>query len=649
MTSPRKRPRRPLTRREFIARAATLSAAAWAVPLTGRAGREAWAQTRGMVFDPSGTTLERTITTVGGDGPYFPLTFGPGWPIEVRTELAEARSGREDRRVALAAFLHLTDYQLVDCQSPARVEFFDRTADQPTDFNPVSAAQRPQEAFVPHVVEALIRRAGDVVRGPVTGRQVSFAIATGDNLDNIQTNELRWYMTLHDGGEFTPNSGSADVVESVQTFAEPEFYDPHYYHPEPIDDPRGDVYKDVYGFPDFPGAIDAIRNPIQAVGLPMPWYTAYGNHDALVQGNVEPNPLFESIAIGPLKVLAPGGAPGDFWRGLQNQDPGVVTHALASGVVRPVAADSERAFIDARAYIRAHLDSPATPGPVGHGFTEDNLDAGTLYYIFEVVPGIRGITLDTTSPATSEGSITPEQMAWLEARLVEVHSRYYDAGGAVATTGNDDQLVVIFSHHRPASMPLPSFDASQPLAGGAALVELLQRFPNVVLWVNGHSHFNRIVVHPHDDPVRGFWDITTSAQIDPPQQARILEVTDNRDGTLSIFTTIIDHAGPPQTAVGPYDLLGLAAIGRELSYNDYQGSAAGAIGESTDRNTELLVVAPFALPAPDGGSGGDSGGGAPAPPPAPPLPTTGAGLGAAAFGAAVAGAFALRDRGRERG
>lgn len=605
--------RLPMTRRNLLRRMALLSAAAWATPLVGRTGREAWAQTAGSVLDPRDTTLEASIMTVG-EGPYFRLGFGPGWPLMVRDDLAAPQSGRQDRRVSLAAVTHYTDFQLVDAQSPARVEFVDNSADPPSPI-PFGAAFRPQEALVCHVVEALVRHTRTVGRGPVTGRRVDCVVCTGDNLDNAQANEMRWFRTLMDGGTFAPNSGSAEVFEGVQSFDAPEFYRNEYWHPEDIDDLRGpDDYKRLYGFPSYPGLLDAAIGEIQAVGLPARWYSAYGNHDYLAQGNAQPNAAFEAIATGGTKVLGPppGFTGARFFDGLAAQDPGTLA-SIGLAPARPVEADQERSFLSPAEYIQAHLDSPASPGPVGHGFTEDNLDPLTLYYTFEVAPGVLGITLDTTAPAASEGAFGVTQAAWLEERLQEVHSRYFEEGGTEATTGNDDQLVIIFSHHRPSSInqtPVQRKRDMQPEQGlsGDQLLELLHRYPNVVLWVNGHSHFNRIEVHP--DPAGrtgGFWDITTAAQIDPPQQARILELVDNRDGTLSIFTTVIDHGAPPGTDGSRLDLLGLASIGRELAFNDFQSDVTSAIGEPSDLNTELLIRAPFDVASASGGSGGDGG------------------------------------------
>ena len=64
----------------------------------------------------------------------------------------------------------------------------------------------------------------------------------------------------------------------------------------------------------------------------------------------------------------------------------------------------------------------------------------------------------------------------------------------------------------------------------------------VVGWLNGHTHLNQILAHRRAGG--GFWEITTASCIDFPQQQQVVELVDNRDGTLSIFTTVLDHASP---------------------------------------------------------------------------------------------------------
>ncbi len=106
-----------------------------------------------------------------------------------------------------------------------------------------------------------------------------------------------------------------------------------------------------------------------------------------------------------------------------------------------------------------------------------------------------------------------------------------------------------------------------------------------------HSHRNRVTAHRRPRG-GGLWEINTASHIDWPQQSRIIEIADNLDGTLSLFTTMVDHAGP----VGDdHDLRtpqGLAGLSRELAANDWQDRTDTGLGERRDRNVELLVRKP---------------------------------------------------------
>ncbi len=91
-----------------------------------------------------------------------------------------------------------------------------------------------------------------------------------------------------------------------------------------------------------------------------------------------------------------------------------------------------------------------------------------------------------------------------------------------------------------------------------------------------------------------------ASHIDWPQQSRVLDLADNGDGTLSIFTTMLDHqAAPNPGRQASSSARRLASISRELSYND-PDSANGedgrsdARGEPADRNAELVVADPWA-------------------------------------------------------
>jgi hypothetical protein len=144
--------------------------------------------------------------------------------------------------------------------------------------------------------------------------------------------------------------------------------------------------------------------------------------------------------------------------------------------------------------VQAHF----RPGsrPFGHGFSEQNRLGGTAYYVYDT-PAARFIALDTTCLAGgAAGCLDRDQARWLEARLAEVHSAYRGRDGREVATGHDDRLVVLFSHHGTGT--LSNTRAGHPGPGGervlgaADLLALLHRFPNVVLWLNGHTHANSV-------------------------------------------------------------------------------------------------------------------------------------------------------------
>jgi len=139
---------------------------------------------------------------------------------------------------------------------------------------------------------------------------------------------------------------------------------------------------------------------------------------------------------------------------------------------------------------------------------------------------------------------------------------------------------------------------------GHTVRDLLLRFPNAILWVNGHTHINGVTAHtrpPGAGAPGGFYEIATASLIDWPQQGRLIEVADNGDGTLSVFGTVVDTAAPPAYTWPTAEVLGLASLSRELAGSDWQARARptpgvdGRRGAVTDRNVELVIPAPFTL------------------------------------------------------
>src|SRR3954464_13710833 len=308
------------------------------------------------------TTVQRTIQDCDGDN-LLEYTYGEehvpfGSPFDQQGCTQEAGQGQDlqlPNRASIVNFLQLSDFQTVDEESPGRVEFLDGTQRAP-GLQPFSAAYRPQEALSTQVVESMIRQARNTT-SPVTGNRLDLTILTGDNADSQQYNETRWFIDLLDGTtgtgnpdpemytapgadrkidpnsgvpapgcEATPGSNYGGVRDSGQPGPDDGYYEPD-SSSAPRDDgdgysPNPDRNEAETGrrvtVRDFPGLLERANEPFESLGIGLPWYSAFGNHDALIQGNSPEafagpfasspevfNPVFNAIATGCVKVQQP--------------------------------------------------------------------------------------------------------------------------------------------------------------------------------------------------------------------------------------------------------------------------------------------------------------------------------------------------------
>ncbi|NEB01803.1 TIGR03767 family metallophosphoesterase [Streptomyces sp. SID13726] len=511
-----------------------------------------------------GTTVASVAAPRAGSG-YRRLADGAGWSRKVRSELAAPKTGRAGRRTSLAAFVQLTDLHLMDVQHPMRLEYV-RSADV--------HSWRPQEALTVPGAISLVERINALRGAPVTGAPLQFAMTTGDNTDNNSKTELDWFLTVMSGGRVTPNSGDPRHYEGVQNSGLKLYWQ--------ADSAARDTDKQ-YGFPHLPGYLAAAVRQVNSPGLNIPWYSTVGNHDTLPLGCYgHGDSWLAEYAVGGKKLMSLSASESRKLQKMVQKASDPLGHAFRDLLkshtrdMRSVTPDERRAPYTARDYLKAHLD-PAHRGvgPVGHGYSTANLEAGTQYYSFRVADDVIGISLDTTDPGGHyQGSIGSAQLKWLDRTLRE----------------NKDSYAVIFSHHTSTSMDNTRPDPAAPgerRHSGDEVIALLGSHRNVLAWVNGHIHRNEITPHSAPDG-RSFWEISTASHIDFPHLARVIELVDNKDGTLSVFTTLVESAAPHRTDFGDLSQTGLAALYRELAYNA-PGSSTKLGGGAGDKNTELVL------------------------------------------------------------
>jgi 3',5'-cyclic AMP phosphodiesterase CpdA len=431
----------------------------------------------------------------------------------VRTDIVSGDATRQGEFIARIA--HLTDLHVTDTQSPARFEFVNSEADDPR-FKELLTMQRPQETLNGHAIAAMVRAINDL-------EGLDLVAMTGDGVDNAQRNELDSMCALLDGGTVVPDSGEPGY-DGVQRVDWPGdlFWKP--------DGARGgDMFQRELGFPRRPGLLDEAMKPFESEGLDVAWLRCWGNHEQSCQGVGVVTPALVEAMAGSRK---PVGMP-----------PGL---------------DPDRAVDVFALHPERFMEGPPHAVPADRKrqpITRSDL-LPSSYYVHDAGE-LRYVTLDTACDAGgADGSIDAVWMRWLEERIDEARYRY----------------VVILSHHGRDTLSNPRGERR-----AEELVRMLGRHPNVVLWLNGHIHANRIT------PRGSFWEVTTSSLVDWPCQARLVEIYRSASGHLAIACTMLDHDG-----------VGLAGLHRELAGNvPLNGFDSWRPGLPADRNAVLLLSDPL--------------------------------------------------------
>ena len=560
---------------------------------------------------PVPTTLDLILQPVeSGEG--YELTLGPGEPHTVRNDLAVDVS-RESwgERLSIGYFLTLTDQHVADEEAPTRLAFYKSWE---IFFGIFESFFRAQEDLTPQILNAMVRTAYRIQAD--YGRSFDLALVLGDVSDNAQRNELYTLLDVLDGaglvageaGVVRPDSGDWDIdPESGFNYGERDF------GAQQVNTQGENI--NAFDRPGQPNSnadffAEGLRD---GDGGPLPWYTTPGNHDVLGNGGFDPDTFLSCFTrddyTGGLARMGyiPGLAgvvqyllnhPGESlyigcgliglevdWRDLyvlmllggawwQELDPRFDLMTLVNDTPLDASDDGVHVTADPDRVYVARAGMIPLMHEHGHGFVDRNNDGeataadGGWYRLDwpDAEMPLRVLMVDSSDIClVSEGGLSKRQLDWLEAELAQAMA--------------DDVLVVLASHHHEEEI----------IVGLRRFEELVHACPNVIMHLVGHDHRNKIVPHPAPDldPARGYWEVQTPSTVEFPQQGRIVEIVDNRDGTGSIYLTLFDH----WPIVGD-DADALAGLGREIAAADGRMSLWGDV---TDRNAELIFAIPPAV------------------------------------------------------
>jgi metallophosphoesterase (TIGR03768 family) len=476
------------------------------------------------VSTPVRTTLDGTVTAV----PLAPNTqrvlpndvasyakygygawqMGQGLRYERRLDLmppayAGASAGKT---LPLLRFFSMSDIHITDAQSPAQAIYF--------GLQPMPGMQAAYSAVIPyttHVLDAAVQTVNALNKKKV----FDFGIFLGDAINNGQNIELRWYIDVIDGRPINPNS-----------------------------DPKSTSTVD-YTRPYHAGGLDRS----------IPWYQVLGNHDHFWSGMYPPNQRIKETMVGE-NVLDIGNVLTDpnldhrgFYTGLVDGSTAfqkVVFAGPEAGFSTPpkIAANADRRWLGRNDWLGSFFNT--TSRPVGHGFPEGSVKTGFACYTFEPKAGLplRVIVLDDTEKddgkfghngSGASGSLDQERYDWLVKEL--------DRGQA-------DGKLMIVAAHVPIGVDKNLWDSAS-FPSENTLIDKLHTYPNLILWIAGHRHYNTVTPFPPKDsahhPELGFWEVETASLRDFPQQFRLFDIVRNSDNTISIFTTNVDPSVTPGT------------------------------------------------------------------------------------------------------
>jgi len=440
---------------------------------------------------------------------------GTGLSYEKRIELAPDYADAPNA-ARLLSFFSISDVHISDKESPAQPIYIGWSAAYGPTSAGLSSAYSPAILSTTHVLDAVVQ----TINALHQKSPFDFGIALGDVTNNSQYNELRWFIDVMDGLVITPSSGAHAGADTID-----------------------------------------YQKPFQAAGLnkTIPWYQVIGNHDQFWMGSAfeETKTMQAHVAD---TILDMDNNPNSSSGAVDKTGfyMGVVDGTTPYGDI--IGAGPEANFstpptviADANRHTLATSDSTTKnwmseffttmSNPVGHGFTQTNLDNDFASYSFEPKSNIpiKVIVFDDTckgadQPNYALGCFDQTRLDWLTSELQE---------------GQTNGKLMIIAAHIPVkpqasltnTTPFPFFRATG--FTDDVLLATLHNYSNLILWISGHFHQNTVTAQPSPDaahPELGFWEVETASLRDFPEEFRTFDIRRNSDNTISIIITNVDPA-----------------------------------------------------------------------------------------------------------
>ncbi|HPY74708.1 MAG: metallophosphoesterase [Planctomycetes bacterium] len=475
-----------------------------------------------------------------------------GETMTVRNDLLENNSLPSRNPKSLLFFHHITDAHVLDEESPARFV----AAAPYLETIGVHNAFRKQEDLTTQVLNSMVQ----TMNGICSDKKLDFVLNTGDSVDNAQENELSWFLSTMRGGEVDPDSGTDQ---------------------DPLFGPNNDG-----------------NDAFLAHGLlaTIPWYSAIGNHDVLIQGNVPPKvrTIFNSI-IGKVSKL------------LVLQDPvGDYSNAVITPWVNPpkvkdlkpgyTVPDARRRNLSGEEFIQFHQNfRTGFPGKMA------NVKKG--YYSFYPKSGLplKVIVMDTASRlGTSLGGldknqfndfVIPELESSKAKNELVILASHHPSNRLKSLASIKEAFKKLFQKDPKMQEVLPElladFEETKAIGYVAEekFIEKMKSYPNIIAHIVGHCHKNKIIQIGTANA--GYWEIQTSSLLVYPQQSRLLEIVYEGNQIGAIHTCVVDHNSAPGS---------LAARSRVLAKETSSTEEIQEfMGQPQDRNSILRFHIPKAI------------------------------------------------------